>query len=67
MKKHQHIIQKAQAQGAELVYAGGVTGNLVAPHVFVNVAADSEIVQNESFGPILPILKAADTAHALHS
>lgn len=65
VKKHQHIIQKAQAQGAELVYAGGVTGNLVAPHVFVNVAADSEIVQNESFGPILPILKAADTAHAL--
>ena len=65
VKKHQQIIQKAKAQGAELIYEGGINVNLVAPHIFVNVDANAEIVQHESFGPILPILQAENEAHAL--
>lgn len=65
VKKHQQIIQSAKEQGAELVYEGGIEGNLVYPHIFTGVAPESPLAQEESFGPILPILKARDEAHAL--
>ena len=65
VKKHQQIIQSAKEQGAELVYEGGIEGNLVYPHIFTGVAPESPLAQEESFGPILPILKAHDEAHAL--
>src|SRR5690554_3099761 len=65
IKKHQQIIQSAKEQGAELVYEGGIEGNLVYPHIFTGVAPKSPLAQEESFGPILPILKARDEAHAL--
>src|SRR5690606_33839907 len=66
VKKHQQIIQTGSEQGAQLVYEGGIEGNLVYPHIFINVTADSDLAQQESFGPILPILKARDEAHALN-
>ncbi|MFV5523371.1 aldehyde dehydrogenase family protein [Acinetobacter variabilis] len=65
VKKHQQIIQSAKEQGAELVYEGGIEGNLVYPHIFTGVAPESPLAQEESFGPILPVLKARDEAHAL--
>ncbi|MEK5757893.1 aldehyde dehydrogenase family protein [Acinetobacter variabilis] len=65
IKKHQQIIQSAKEQGAELVYEGGIEGNLVYPHIFTGVASESPLAQEESFGPILPVLKARDEAHAL--
>lgn len=65
VKKHQQIIQSAKEQGAELIYEGGIEGNLVYPHIFTGVAPESPLAQEESFGPILPILKARDEAHAL--
>lgn len=65
VKKHQRIIQSAKEQGAELVYEGGIEGNLVYPHIFTGIAPESPLAQEESFGPILPILKARDDAHAL--
>jgi len=66
VKKHQQIIQTGSEQGAQLVYEGGIEGNLVYPHIFIDVAEDSDLAQQESFGPILPILKARDEAHALN-
>ena len=63
--KHRHIIQHAQDLGAELVYDGGIAGQMVAPHVFTQVDPYFDIAQQESFGPILPILKAKDEQHAL--
>lgn len=65
IKKHQQIIQSAKEQGAELVYEGGIEGNLVYPHIFTGVAPESPLAQEESFGPILPVLKARDEVHAL--
>lgn len=59
------IIQRAKNEGAELFFDGGVEGNLVGPHVFVNVEPDFSVAKEESFGPILPIIKARDEAHAL--
>ncbi len=65
VEKHREIIAQAQAQGATLLYAGGIEGNLVAPHIFIDVEPHFDIAQQESFGPILPILKACDETHAL--
>ena len=38
----------------------------MAPHIFTHVDPYFEIAQEESFGPILPILKADDEEHALN-
>lgn len=65
VSKHQAIIQHAKDLGAELIYEGGIQGNIVAPHVFTHVDPYFEIAQQESFGPILPILKAKDEQHAV--
>ena len=64
-QKQSEIIAQAQRQGATLVYAGGIEGNMVAPHIFIDVEPDFDIAQNESFGPILPIITAQDEQHAL--
>lgn len=63
--KLQEILIKAQQQGATLVYAGGIEANVVAPHIFVNVDPASDLAQEESFGPILPIITAENEAEAL--
>jgi aldehyde dehydrogenase (NAD+) len=63
--RHREIIARAMEEGANLLYAGGIEGNLIAPHIFIDVEPDFDIAQQESFGPILPILKAPDEAHAL--
>ena len=38
---------------------------MVSPHIFTHVDACSDIALEESFGPVLPIIKARDEAHAL--
>ena len=65
VEKHQQIIQRGKEQGADLLYEGGIEGNLVYPHIFTGVAPESQLAQEESFGPILPVLKARDETHAL--
>ncbi|RPI80021.1 MAG: L-glutamate gamma-semialdehyde dehydrogenase, partial [Planctomycetaceae bacterium] len=57
-------------EDARLLVAGDVSalaaeGHFVAPHVFVDVPADSRIAQEEIFGPVLAVLKAKDFDEAL--
>jgi RHH-type proline utilization regulon transcriptional repressor/proline dehydrogenase/delta 1-pyrroline-5-carboxylate dehydrogenase len=57
-------------QEARLVYAGEVgtlaeEGYYVAPHVFADVAPPAVIAQEEIFGPVLAVLRAADFNEAL--
>ncbi|MBF7685569.1 aldehyde dehydrogenase family protein [Acinetobacter sp. B10A] len=59
------IIAKGLEQGAELLVKGEISGNLITPHVFGNVQPDMSLAKEESFGPVLPIIKARDEAHAL--
>ena len=59
------IIAQAQQDGATLVVGGEIVGNVLPPHVFVGVHPQSALAQEESFGPILPVIKARDEAHAL--
>lgn len=58
-------IEKAKAQGARLVLGGAPQGNVVPPHVFADVDPASSIAVDETFGPVLPIIRARDEAHAL--
>ncbi len=59
-------IELAQKEGATLAYAGGIEGNVVAPHVFINVDPNSAIAKEESFAPLLPIIKAKDEDEAAY-
>ncbi len=61
-------IDHAKAQGARVLAGGPARGsqhNIIPPHVYVDVEPHYAIAQEESFGPLLPILKATDEAHAL--
>ena len=59
------IILQAQSQGAQLVYSGGIEAHVVSPHIFTQVTPASDLAQEESFGPILPIIQAENEVHAL--
>lgn len=61
-------VKRARAQGAKALVEGEPRGsqkNIIPPHVFVDVEQHYAIAQEESFGPLLPILRARDEAHAL--
>jgi len=53
----------AAAEPPEGGWPGG--GFFVAPHVFVDVRPDAVIAQEEIFGPVVAVLKAADLDEAL--
>lgn len=65
VNKIQGIIEKAQQQGAKILFGAPIDGNVIPPHILVDVEPHFAIAQEETFGPVLPILKANDEAHAL--
>jgi RHH-type proline utilization regulon transcriptional repressor/proline dehydrogenase/delta 1-pyrroline-5-carboxylate dehydrogenase len=55
---------------AKLAFAGDLgtlasEGYFIAPHVFVDVRPDSLLAQEEIFGPVLAVIRAADLSQAL--
>ena len=58
-------IARARQDGATQVVGGDAVGNVVPPHVFADVDPAWSIAIDETFGPVLPIIKARDEAHAL--
>jgi RHH-type proline utilization regulon transcriptional repressor/proline dehydrogenase/delta 1-pyrroline-5-carboxylate dehydrogenase len=62
----QGMVQRAKSY-ARLEFEMPVpqSGYFVPPTIFSNVSADSEIAQEEIFGPVLAIIKAKDLDHAL--
>lgn len=61
----QERISQAKADGAEALVEGEAMGNVLPPHVFGNVDPSWPIAKEESFGPVLPLIKAKDEQHAL--
>ena len=59
------IVAQAAADGATLALGGETQGSVVPPHVYVDVDPTIALATDESFGPILPIITAADEADAL--
>ncbi|MBX9404392.1 aldehyde dehydrogenase family protein [Pseudomonas baetica] len=58
-------IEAAKAEGIELLLGGAAQGQVLPPHVFVNVDNMSDLAQAEQFCPVAPIITARDEAHAL--
>lgn len=63
------FIERAQRDGARLLTGGAEpirdVGYFVAPTVFVDVDPDSELGQEEVFGPVLAVIPYADSDDAL--
>ena len=53
-------VHKAAEQGAEVLYNPGRRGALLPPIVVDRVPHASELVMEETFGPIVPIVRAPD-------
>lgn len=58
-------VARALQDGARLVVGGEAQGNVLPPHVLADVDPAWSIATDETFGPVLPIIKARDEAHAL--
>jgi aldehyde dehydrogenase (NAD+) len=58
-------LEAARAAGEREVLAGQPRGQLLPPHVFVDVDNSSPLAQSEQFCPIAPVIKAANETEAL--
>ncbi|MDN2568101.1 phosphonoacetaldehyde dehydrogenase [Aquibium sp. A9E412] len=58
-------VESAAAAGAEVLYNPGRRGALLPPIVVDRVPHESELVMEETFGPVIPILRAPDDDDAL--
>lgn len=58
-------VHMAAEQGAEVLYDPGREGALLPPIVVDRVPHGSELVMEETFGPIIPIIRAPDDDDAL--
>ncbi len=61
----QGVAHKAVEQGARIVQGGRRDGALLEPTVIVNVPRDAEMVVEESFGPLAPIMSIRDVDDAI--
>lgn len=62
------FVDRAASAGADVLTGGnglGQRGFFIAPTVIANPAQDSEIVQQEVFGPVVSVQRAADEAQAI--
>lgn len=61
-KRLQNYLENAKAQGAEIIEINPKNEDLeevrkIAPTILTNITTDMQIMQNEIFGPILPIME----------
>lgn len=60
------LIDDALAKGAELLTGGETTQNVVMPaHLVDRVTPDMKLFRDESFGPVVGMIRARDEAHAI--
>ncbi len=58
-------LKDATEKGAKIVAGGSHEGNFYQPTVLTDVTADMRIYHEESFGPVVSLIKAADPEEAL--
>src|SRR5690606_14217617 len=61
----ENVVYKAVAQGAKVLLGGKRSGALLEPTVIADVPRDAEMVVQESFGPLAPILSFKDIDDAI--
>lgn len=65
LEKIKQIINQALQEGTKLVVHDEIKGNVIPPHIFIDVNPDSSLAKEESFGPVLPVIKAQNETDAL--
>ncbi len=62
-------VRDAESRGAQVLIGGkrvpDTSGNFFPPTLISGVPNDADVMQEESFGPILPVMKVADDEEAL--
>jgi acyl-CoA reductase-like NAD-dependent aldehyde dehydrogenase len=58
-------MQDALAKGAKILFGGDRDGMFMQPAILLNVDHSMRIMQEETFGPIMPIMKVTDETHAI--
>lgn len=61
----QGLVDDAVAQGAVLVNGGAANGVLMPAHVVDKVTPAMKLFRDESFGPVVGVIRARDEAHAI--
>lgn len=68
VEKVEEHIRDAQSKGAD-VYLGGkrdaLGGNFFEPTILTNVSSDSLLMNEETFGPVAPLLRFSDEAEVI--
>ncbi len=59
------LIEAGKTAGFDLRVKGEIEDRVVPPHVFTGVTNDSVLAQSEIFGPVAPVIRAANEAEAL--
>lgn len=61
----QRQVEDALDKGARIVVGGGIDGLFVEPTILMDVDHTMLIMQDESFGPLLPVMKVKNEAEAV--
>ncbi|MEU4348212.1 aldehyde dehydrogenase family protein [Streptomyces sp. NPDC023838] len=59
------LLARSRAQGATTLLGGDPEGLVLPPHVLADVTNDMAVACNEIFGPVAPVIRAADEEEAL--
>ncbi|OLP54690.1 salicylaldehyde dehydrogenase [Rhizobium rhizosphaerae] len=59
------LIEDAVAKGANVIAAGEASGVLVPAHIVADVTAGMRLYAEESFGPVVAVIRARDEADAI--
>ncbi|WP_163527750.1 aldehyde dehydrogenase family protein [Halobacillus ihumii] len=60
-----NIIEKAEKDGGNVALKGKREGNLLTPHVFIDVKNTDDIAQTELFSPVVSLIRADSDDHAI--
>jgi succinate-semialdehyde dehydrogenase/glutarate-semialdehyde dehydrogenase len=58
-------LRDAQEKGARIVYGGKTEGLFMEPTILVDVDHSMKVMIDETFGPVIPIMKVDDERHAI--
>ncbi len=61
----QDHLEDAKAKGGWILTGGKINGNYLEPTVIVDVNHDMKLMREETFGPIIPVMKVQNEAEAI--
>lgn len=61
----QRHLEDARARGGRILVGGKINGMFVEPTVLVDVTHEMLVMQEETFGPLMPVVKVRDEAEAI--